>query len=966
MSGIKLNDQQEKAVKHADGPLLIIAGAGTGKTTVIVERIKHIISQGLANSSEILALTFTEKASREMEERVDVAMPYGYEPMWIMTFHSFCDQVLRKDAMHIGLDTGFNLLTQGESMQFMIENLDNLELDYFSPVGNPKKYVKDLLEHFSRLADEDVSPEDYIAWTKKKWEMEDGKLSEEEKLEKDKYIELSNAYKIFSQLKSKDGVMDFSDLITNTLSLFRKRSNVLSEYKARFKYILVDEYQDTNYVQNELVKLLSGEDGNLTVVADDDQSIYKWRGASISNVVQFRKSFPDTKVITLTQNYRSSQTILDSAYKLIQNNNPNRLEVVEDIDKRLVSQKKGSGKDDVSFKHTNNIAEETHAVVEEIEKLVGPDFGYDYGDIAILVRANNHADPFVRAMNQAGIPNIFLGPGKYFELTEVVDLVSFLKFLTDPDDSHALYRLLSSSYLGINSYDLVRLSNKARKKNTKLYTLLSKDSLVSEKLPDDSTEKLMRIREILESAFTQINKKPATQLLYEFVVATDYIRQIVDPKTPQELESSQNVTKLFEKLRDYEYSRKESNLFKVVDWIDLSRDLGESPMAGGGELSGSDSVRLMTIHSAKGLEFPVVFLVNLVNQRFPSRDTKEGIPIPSELVKDLLPSGDVHQQEERRVFYVGLTRAKDRVYLTASDFYGEGKRQTKISSFVAESTGDMATPEKSVLSHKGLGFDYANTNDTVANLKPYKVDFLSFTRINTFRKCPLHYKLNFILNIPTPKTAALSFGSSVHAALEYYYAKQLAGVDLAGKDLIDVYKANWINEGYDSLAKEKRAYERGERYLLDYLEIHKNKTQSVYSVEQKFNSHLGQGSERIKINGKFDRVDLLPDGIEIIDYKTSEKPLTQKEVDKEEQMTFYALLVSKVNYPPFNVSSDKVKLSMYYLKDQAKVSTYRSQKQIKDYENQVLDIKKEIEESSFECSHDYVCRTCEYRLFCTT
>ncbi|KKP30905.1 MAG: hypothetical protein UR20_C0048G0009, partial [Candidatus Woesebacteria bacterium GW2011_GWE2_31_6] len=248
----KLNKEQLQAINHKDGPLLIIAGAGTGKTTVITERVKNLILKDLAKPEEILALTFTEKAAKEMEERIDLALPYGYTQMWVMTFHSFCDRVLRDNAIHIGLDPKFKLMTEATSIQFIRTNLFEFDLDYFRPLGNPNKFIQGMLNHFSRLQDENITPTEYLIWAKSKVKSKSTKVSEEEKLEIQKTLELSNAYKKYDELKINKSMFDFGDLITKTLELFNKRPNVLRQYQEKFKYILVDEFQDTNYAQNEL------------------------------------------------------------------------------------------------------------------------------------------------------------------------------------------------------------------------------------------------------------------------------------------------------------------------------------------------------------------------------------------------------------------------------------------------------------------------------------------------------------------------------------------------------------------------------------------------------------------------------------------------------------------------------------------------------------------------------------------
>ncbi|MBU4099461.1 UvrD-helicase domain-containing protein, partial [Patescibacteria group bacterium] len=414
-----LNEEQLQAVKHGEGPLLIIAGAGTGKTTVITQRIKHLILEKKVAPSEILALTFTEKAAAEMEERVDVELPYGYTQLWIETFHAFCDRILRSEAIHIGLNPAYKLATEAESILFLRKNLFKLKFNYFRPLGNPYKFLQGFLTHVSRLRDDDITADDYRAFAEK---FGQDKTSDPDEVKKT--LELADAYKIYETLKAKEGIMDFSDLISNTLKLFRTRKNILSIYQNKFKYILVDEFQDTNFAQNEMAVLLAGKEKNITVVGDDDQSIYRWRGAAISNIIQFKKHFPKAKVIALTKNYRSTQEILDSAYKLIQFNNPDRLEIVEKIDKKLIATRSESG-DPIEFNLSNRVENEAEFVAKKIKELVKEnENAYTYKDFAILVRANDHAQPFVRAFERARIPYQFLGPGRLFHQEEIKDLIA--------------------------------------------------------------------------------------------------------------------------------------------------------------------------------------------------------------------------------------------------------------------------------------------------------------------------------------------------------------------------------------------------------------------------------------------------------------------------------------------------------------------------------------------------------------
>lgn len=954
LSGLKLNKEQQEAIKFGDGPLLIIAGAGTGKTTVVTERIKYLIFSKKAKASEILALTFTEKAAREMEERVDVSMPYGYTQMWLMTFHSFCDRILRREALHIGLDPKYKLMSEAESVQLIRKNLFKFELNYFRPLGNPNKFIDGMLQHFSRLQDEDISPSDYSTWVKKQ-----KATSDEEKIEIEKWQELSKVYKAYDELKTREGLMDFGDMIVKTLKIFRERPNILKEYKKQFKYLLVDEFQDTNYAQNELVKLLTGKNGNITVVADDDQSIYRFRGAAVSNVIQFRNSFPKTKIIVLTKNYRSNQEILDKSYGLIQFNNPDRLEVVEKIDKKLISQissdrKHSGGVDAVKFLHIDRVENEADKIAQTINEL-RKENDYDYFDFAILVRANNHGEPIMRALGRHGIPHQFLGPGRLFKQPEVVDLISYLKVLYNYEDSISFYRLLSIDSLGISGRHLIELGNYSKKNNISLFE-------AAEEIGDD---KVKKITSLINKHLDLAKKESAGQILYYFLEETGLLQKLLMPESPEAEKVAKNISKLFDKLKSYEADHEDVSVTAMVDYLDLSMELGESPLAADADWMEVDAVNILTVHGAKGLEFPVVFLVNLVAQRFPSTERREQIPIPEGLIKEVSPVGDYHLEEERRLFYVGMTRAKERLFLTAADYYGEGKREKKISPFVFETLGEKVAAGENLTKHEQLSFlEYKPSKDiTAIQEEKTVINYLSYSQIETFETCPMHYKLRYIYKLPTPPSASASFGTSMHAAIKEFYdliiKKEKPSEDL----LFKLLKKNWVNGGFKDKKHEKEFFEKGKLYLSGFLKHGFSKQILPVAMELPFNIPLGNG---LKIGGKIDRVDDLGNGeIEIVDYKTGATIPTQREVDKNLQLSFYALAATRMGEAPLGKMPDKIKLSLYFLDTQEKISTTRTAKQLEDAVKEIFEVKEGIEKSNFKCSGHMFCQMgCEFSLFC--
>lgn len=953
----KLNKEQLQAVKHSKGPLLIIAGAGTGKTTVITERIKYLIAKGFAKPEEILALTFTEKAATEMETRVDEIMPLSYGEMWIMTFHSFCDRILRDEALHVGLPSNYRLMTEGEQIDFFKKNLFEFSLDYFRPLGNPNKFISELLKHFSRLQDEVVTPVDYANWNAK-LQMTNDKLEQEEKLEQQKWLELATVYKEYNDLKIKEGKFDFGDLIIKTIELFNKRPNILLKYQEKFKFILVDEFQDTNFAQNVLINILTQKYKNITTVGDDNQSVYRFRGAAISNIIQFKNTYSEAKIITLNKNYRSTQTILDSAYKLIKHNDPDTLEYQLGISKKLVSCIKNK---ELSIKYiqTDTGQKEAEEVIEEINKLVAnnPQL-YNWNDIAILVRANNHADSFIREFERKGIPHQFLGPNRLLEREEIIDLISYLKALYNIEDSANLYRLFSSENLDISPLELIKLMTLAKRKSVSFFNAIT----------DSKDEKIINLLKLIDKHLKNLNKLSAGEILYDYVKEVGIYEKVLENEDEV---TAKNISSFFEKIKAYENENPKAKLPEVVDYISLLQEVGESPSVNTGDWQENNAVNILTVHSAKGLEFPVVFLVNLVNERFPSRERHEQISIPDDLIKEVLPKGDFHLEEERRLFYVGMTRAKERLFLTAAKYYGDGKREKIISPFVMEALGGTVNSQPSTVNSKTINTYSEKINHSTRftdHSSQTKISFLSVSQIETFKTCPMHYKLKYIYKLVTPMSASISFGISIHETLQSFYIDPTSRKASRGsleRLILDLYRKSFLEEGYLNKKHKQEFYKKGESYLLGFLKNGYNPKIKTIELEKAFKIKINPSTSSgqvLTVGGKIDRIDDLGGGeYEVIDYKTGASIPTQKEVDRDLQLSVYSLAVSQM----FNVSPEKIKLSLYYLDIQEKLTTKRTKKDLEKVKQEILEVKKEIEESDFKCSNGYFCQQgCELKMFC--
>ena len=993
MSDYVLNKEQLQAVKYNKGPLLIIAGAGTGKTSVIVEKIKYLIKKKLAKPEQILALTFTEKAATEMEERVDQAMPYGYFQMNISTFHSFADQILKENGFQIGLSPSYRLMTEAETILLLKQNIFLFKLKYFRPLGNPNKFLEALLQHFSRLRDENISPEDYLKWSKK-LQVTSYKLQVKDlegQIDTNKYIELSQAYKTYQKLKLKEGLMDFGDLVYYVLRLFKNRPNILKKYQQQYPFVLVDEFQDTNISQYQLIKLLSPTKTNpeLTVVGDDSQAIYKFRGASVSNIINFIKDYKKARQITLKNNYRSNQTILDSAYKLIKNNDPDTLEFKLGISKNLISTKPvetqniaSLQKSQINYYLADSSEEESDHVAKQILKLSK---SYKYSDFAILVRANNHSEPFVRSLVRAGIPYQFLGPGTLYKQPEVKDLIAYLRILYNLEDSPSLFRLLYMDIYSVDKKDVSLLLTFAKKINQSLFNSIeiylsyfdvsihrSGYEIYKQNIPllkSETKDKLLKIYQMIIKHLGLLKTNTAGQIIYSFLEESGLLDILTNYKTESQEKVVINISNFFNKLKMFESEHEDASVFAVVDFINMSIEMGESPLISETDITSFNAVNILTVHSAKGLEFPVVFLVNLTEERFPTRYKKEIISIPEALIKEILPTGDYHIEEERRLFYVGLTRAEDQVFLSSSKFYGEGKRIRKISRFVIETLGEeiinqqlnIKKEQKSQLTIFDFKVTKQPSNQVTklpSNHYPLHPNF-SYSQLNSYKTCPLQYKYLYVLKIPTLPTASASFGTTIHKTLQNFYNEFIKNKKINKIKLIKIFKENWIPTGYSSRAHEERMKKEGEMILNNYFDRYHNSSLNILGLEKLFKIRI---SEDIFLSGKIDRIDKLKNNeIEIIDYKTGKKP-AERELLKNMQLTIYSLAAQDKN--SYNKKLADINLTFYYLQTPEKITLKKNMEDLSKTKDEIIQIVTEIRKNEFNPNPGRHCDFCSFKIIC--
>lgn len=973
----KLNKEQKDAVLHGKGPLLIVAGAGTGKTTVITQRIANLIEKNMARPEEILAVTFTEKAASEMEERVDRLLEYGYVDLWISTFHSFAEKILRDNALDIGLSPDFKIADTSSAWILARQNLDKFSLNYYKALGSPARFIQALISHFSHCKDQEVYPENYLEYADTLKTRDD----EPENGEAQRINEIANAYHTYQKILLENNYLDFGDLINYCLKLFKKRPLILNKYRGKFKYILVDEFQDTNWSQYELIKLLAEPNNNLTVSADDDQAIYRWRGASFSNIVNFLKDFKNAKQISLIKNYRSRQNILDKSYEFIKQNNPDRLEFVNKISKKLVAAASagsyGEPRGIIEHIHAKSLDRETMAVLKKIMEILKRDHDASYNDFAILVRANDSAVPFAKALERAGIPYQFLASRGLYSKPVILDAISYLKLLDNYHEGAAVYRILNLPFLKISDSDIASITQHSRKRAKSLFECLHELSLVpgvSSKMRETSAF----ILSLVEKHSKMAREKSASEILTAFLEDSGYLKFLIDTEDKDKIDL---LNQFLNKIKSFENSAIDPTIKNFIEQINLELESGDEGKLGFDPEQGPDMIKIMTIHGAKGLEFKYVFLVSMVDKRFPTIERKDPILLPDELIKDIKPKGDAHLQEERRLCYVAMTRAKKELYFTSADDYG-GQRKKKLSRFLTELGYDINIKNqisKIKNSENDLTAEKVTAPKFEEKIKPqFLPQHFSYSQLAAFEKCPLQYKFSFILKIPVRGKAIFSFGKTMHNALSEFLKfvekkksikqEALFSSDKKPKnpkikndfhDLDKIYEKNWIDEWYETKKQKDEYYKLGKKIIKNfYQEFLKNPPNILEingqpALEAPFNLKVAEHT----LYGVIDRIDNVSGGVAIIDYKTGQSK-DKLDFDSKEQLLIYQIAAKEV------LKLNPKQLTYYYLEDGRAVSFLGSDQEILKQKNKINDIIQKIKNSEFKPTPGWQCQYCDFKDIC--
>ena len=649
-----LNDKQKEAVFYSDGPLLILAGAGSGKTRVLTHRVAYLIHEKNVNPYNIMAITFTNKAAREMRDRINRLIGHGAEAVWVSTFHSACVRILRRYIDRIGYNNNFTIYDSDDQKTAIKAACKKLQVD--------TKFIKEraIMSAISMAKNNMITPEEY-------------RNSADDIRTKI----ISKVYEEYQSRLKKNNALDFDDLLVKTIELFKSDKEVLMAYQDRLQYIMVDEYQDTNKVQFEFIKLLADKYKNICVVGDDDQSIYKFRGADISNILNFEQIFTGTKVIKLEQNYRSTKNVLEAANQVIAHNYSRK-------QKTLWTEREAG--DLVEFRQLDNEYHEAEFIVNSIKDLIDEN-RYDYKDIACLYRTNAQSRVIEEALLKENIPYKIIGGQNFYQRKEIKDLIAYLKTISNGDDDFSVRRIINVPKRGIGATTIEKVQKYADDNNMSFYQALE-DKKCRISLGSRAEGKVNSFVYFIQRMKAELEYDSISDLMENILSETGYEDELKMEDTDEANARLENINEFFNKIVDYEdkckQAGKENNLDEFLEEIALVADIDNFD-------ENENYVVLMTVHSAKGLEFPKVFLCGMEDGLFPSKMT-------------LLSDDKSEIEEERRLCYVAITRAMDSITMTSAkrrmmrgDLY-----IMKVSRFITEIPGLSADLEKTRKKRTGM------------------------------------------------------------------------------------------------------------------------------------------------------------------------------------------------------------------------------------------------------------------------
>jgi DNA helicase-2/ATP-dependent DNA helicase PcrA len=967
--GLQLNEAQRRAITHGEGPLLVIAGAGTGKTRVITERIRHLLESDSSLLGEnILGLTFTKKAAGEMKARVVKAAGERGKDVVLATFHSFCETLLKE------VDTNRLALESVDHWILLRRNLARLKLEKYRRLAEPGQFLSDFIAFFSRCQDELVSSEDYQQYANllaQELEADRAELDEDTYKERAEQValqqEIARAYRASEELLREKKAVALNGLIAEAVALLKKDAKRRRELQERFKHILVDEFQDTNIAQLELLHLLSDKPRNIVVVGDNDQAIYRFRGASFGSFKLFLERFAEWKEgedstpyrVVLTENYRSTPNILRVATQAIGMN-----EVSPEFPKKTLQPNKTEG-EKIRIAEMESPEDEAAWVADELERLHKA--GRRWREFAVLYRQHAHRDHLVEELSQRKIPFV-ISRLSILEHPLVRDVLAYLRMIAKPFDDIACARVLSAPAWRFTPEKLVRLAERAGKRRGKpLYDVLQSPQ---GELPFDFSQgETKELLEFLTDQRKTIRRRPAREILGDLV---EWL-EVPQRATRQD---RKYVNRLGEFLKEWEPKSETRGLPEFLEYLEYFEQAG-------GTLSleddaPGDAVQLMTVHGAKGLEFPHVFVLRVNSGAFPAMNRSPLFQFPDRLMKEELPEGDFHIQEERRLFYVALTRAEDRLTLTTVK-----EKRGRVPVFVEDIVMESAIKRRDVLQiapkpkpgrktdeeeNAGAGGELFPAGEAppkiFARIAHWAEEYhppspeplkLSSSAVENYRKCPQRYAFSYLWSLKEGPRATLSFGSVMHTTIKRFLEQVKKGMKLPFEEVQRIYETEWTDAGYEDEYQEAEYKKDGLEQLKIFHAAMLQDPPAILEQEKAFELPL---ANNVILTGRVDQVNSLGrKDVEIVDYKTG-KPKKDVDARKDLQLSIYALAAKEI------FEWNPARLVFHYLQNNQRQETSRDAKQIAEAESKVQETAANIRAADFPARPNFFCRGCAYKPIC--
>ncbi|MGI8608963.1 MAG: ATP-dependent helicase [Candidatus Dormibacteria bacterium] len=950
LSGLGLNPAQAEACEFLQGQMMVLAGPGTGKTRVITHRYLNLLNSGV-DTDNIAVFTFTVKAAGEMEERISTLCKTGFKELYVSTFHAFALRFLQEEGHHLPIPRPFRIAHDVERWQLMCRVLERTRPDQLYRLPRPLDVAPDLLKLIERAKQEMAGPADYRRIA--------SDMVMEARLGAEMQVQVAGVYEAYQDELTQAGLLDFDDTIYWTVRLLESDAAVLERWRRRLTHVMVDEFQDTNFSQLRLVEALAGREGNVAVVGDDDQSIYKFRGASVANLRRFRKIYPGLRIVRLETNYRSTRQVLAAANRLVSQNQ-------ERVKKAITSDREGpQARVYLAPDSHHEVAWTVERIAELLETGAEP-----AGEIAVLVRTNAQLRPFTRALQRAGIPYQLSGGRGFLDQPEIKDLRSLLRWAVDPTDTQAAARVLGMPGVELDAEVILGLTSSAEGEGLSIEEVAN--STVQRILDGPGGEAQQRVAVALRGALEMVRavrnqalRERADEVIFTALERTRYVDLLSYPSEIQKRQAGANIDKFVDMAQTFCESAGDdgatlSGFMDQLDAIEESSRVSASAQSIPPIETGREAVNLMTVHQAKGLEFGAVICPGLVEDRFPFKNQGEALPLPQELIAEEISSRDPRLAEERRLCYVAVTRARRHVLLSAAQRY-EGGKKWKPSRFLAD-MGFLPAPDGSTaepllleeppavelpappVAQAALPMDHPEVPELV----------VSYSALDTYQTCPRAYQYRYIYRLPTRTSPEQQFGVAVHQALSLILQEATDGqptVERAMAVFDTVFGGDrfcdpinldlWQQRGRDFVAALHR------RGRLDGRALH-------VAPEQPFN--LSMAGFRLK--GRIDRIDRARNGFRLVDYKTGEVK-DEWQLERDLQLGLYAIAAEQV----FGLRP--VTLAICYLEDGIEVDVLKTTSQLQADAERAGELAAGITAGDFTPQPSpWKCARCDFRLVC--